>query len=87
MKGRAFGREVGFLYDGQGAFSADRAAVAPIPAATLRLLVLVPGGELTYTAVPVGSGRRLGIDADLDGALDGDEVDGGSDPRDPSDTP
>jgi DNA-binding beta-propeller fold protein YncE len=35
-----------------------------------RLRLLSP---LTFTAVPVGSGRRLALDRDLDGELDGDE--------------
>jgi hypothetical protein len=37
--------------------------------------------------VPPGSGRRIAIDADLDGYLDGDELDAGSDPRNPASTP
>jgi hypothetical protein len=37
--------------------------------------------------VPPGSGRRIGIDRDLDGALDGDERAAGSDPADPTSTP
>ena len=37
--------------------------------------------------VPVGSGRRIGIDRDEDGTLDGDEADAGSDPADPHDPP
>ena len=32
--------------------------------------------DLTFTAVPPGSGRRIGIDRDLDGVLDGDEGSG-----------
>ena len=31
------------------------------------------GGAVTFTAVPPGNGRRIGIDRDLDGVLDGDE--------------
>jgi hypothetical protein len=31
------------------------------------------GAELTFTGVPVGHGRRLGIDRDGDGNLDADE--------------
>jgi len=34
------------------------------------------GSELTYTCVPPGAGRRIGIDRDLDGVLDGDERSG-----------
>jgi hypothetical protein len=39
---------------------------------------------VTYTCTPPGSGERLGIDRDGDGALDGDEEDAGTDPADPN---
>jgi len=39
--------------------------------ATLRNLAATAGQELTYTAVPPGSGVRIGIDRDLDGVLNG----------------
>ena len=42
---------------------------------------------LTVTAVPPGSGARIAIDRDEDGALDRDEIDEGSDPADPSSGP
>ena len=42
-------------------------------ATALRMLAGTAGQELTYTCVPPGSGRRIGIDRDLDGVLDGDE--------------
>src|SRR5262245_31082562 len=35
---------------------------------------------LTFTVVPRGSGRRIGIDRDSDGLFDQDELDTGSDP-------
>jgi DNA-binding beta-propeller fold protein YncE len=38
---------------------------------------------MTYTCTPPGSGTRIGIDRDLDGALDGDEEDQGSDSTNP----
>ncbi|MEZ4647346.1 MAG: T9SS type A sorting domain-containing protein [Candidatus Eisenbacteria bacterium] len=47
--------------------------------------VAAPGHELTFTAVYPGTERRLGIDRDLDGYLDRDELDMGSDPGDPND--
>jgi hypothetical protein len=40
--------------------------------------------ELTYAVVPRGSAARIGVDRDLDGCLDRDELDAGSDPADPS---
>jgi DNA-binding beta-propeller fold protein YncE len=87
VKGRVSNREAGWLYDGTGSFSPNRSGSPDVAAADLRLLAHASGGELTYTCVPPGSGRRLGIDADLDGALDGDEDAAGSDPYDPSSTP
>ena len=42
---------------------------------------------LTLTAVPLGSGWRVGVDRDGDGYADGDEIANGSDPEDPSSTP
>jgi hypothetical protein len=87
VKGRIDGREAGFLYDGAGAFWSDRSRMPKIPEATLRQIAISLHRELTYTCVPVGSGRRIGVDADLDGYLDGDELISGSDPRDPASTP
>ena len=81
------GHSVGFLYVGHGTFQSDRHAVPPVPAVVLRSLGLLPGHEITYTCVPLGSGRRIGIDRDEDGVLDGDEADAGSDPADPHDPP
>jgi DNA-binding beta-propeller fold protein YncE len=81
------GREIGFLYDGAGRFHTDRANQPKITDSALRLLSLVLHRELTYTCVPIGSGRRSALDADLDGYRDGDETFHGSDPRDRNDTP
>ena len=86
-KGRVAGNEVGLLYLGGGRFQPDRRAFPAILDHDLRRLVTASGAELTYTCVPLGSGRRIGIDRDLDGALDGDERAAGSDPADPTSTP
>ncbi len=45
------------------------------------------GASVTLTAVPFGEGPRMGVDRDLDGYLDGDEDDAGSDSADPGSTP
>jgi DNA-binding beta-propeller fold protein YncE len=86
-KGRIAENEVGFLYLGGGRFQPDRRALPAILDRDLRRLVTASASELTYTCVPPGSGRRIGIDRDLDGALDGDERAAGSDPADPTSTP
>ncbi len=46
-----------------------------------------PATPLTYTLVPRGTGRRLGIDRDEDGFGDQTERDAGTDPADPADFP
>jgi DNA-binding beta-propeller fold protein YncE len=86
-KGRVAHNDFGFLYLGGGQFASDRQAIPPIPDPLLRVMVAVSGGALTYTCAPPGSGERMGIDRDLDGALDGDELAAGSDPADPQSTP
>jgi DNA-binding beta-propeller fold protein YncE len=86
-KGRIAQREVGFLYIGGGRFMGDRRAMPELPGDQLRGMVTASGGALTYTCAPPGSGERIGIDRDLDGALDGDERAAGSDPADPGSTP
>jgi DNA-binding beta-propeller fold protein YncE len=79
--------EQGFLYNGSGRFLTDRARLPALPDAALRLLASTGRYELTYTCVPPGSGRRIGIDRDGDGFLDGDERDAGSNPADPVSRP
>src|SRR5207302_2247812 len=64
----------GWFFDRtSGNFQSDRAAeIYSTPA----LLALAgPGTELTFTVVPRGTGRRIGIDRDADGYLDRDELD------------
>ncbi len=86
-KGHIAGDEVGFLYLGDGRFQGDRQARPAILDRDLRRLALATGAELTYTCAPPGSGTRIAIDRDLDGALDGDERAAGTDPADPSSKP
>ncbi|MCC7142651.1 MAG: T9SS type A sorting domain-containing protein [Candidatus Eisenbacteria bacterium] len=75
----------GWSYDGI-AFLPDRAGDPPLSPAELRAIA-APLRELTFTGVLEGTERRLGIDRDLDGTLDRDEIDAGSDPGDPRSTP
>ena len=72
VKGLYHGQRRGFLYLGNGMFQPDRQADAALTLDSL-LQSAQPGAELTFTGVPIGSGRRLGIDRNGDGQLDGDE--------------
>jgi DNA-binding beta-propeller fold protein YncE len=73
----------GVLYVGAGTFQFARQGIPPIPDPVLRATTHLPQGELTYTCVPPGSGRRIGLDRDGDGIFDGDDHDTrrGSTPR------
>ena len=48
------------------------------------LLLASPTNELTFTVVPRGTGRRIGVDRDDDGYFDLSELDVGDDPLDPA---
>ncbi len=87
VKGTIAGLQRGAWRIASGAFQTDRAAELPLSDAAVRALAAVPGQELTYTCVPPGSGERIGVDRDGDGALDRDEIDAGTDPADPADFP
>lgn len=72
VRGVVHGDPVGFLFvPATSKFTPDRSRQPALSGAELR--GLGASGPLTFTAVPVGSGRRIGIDRDLDGVLDGDE--------------
>jgi hypothetical protein len=64
----------------------DRAGEPAIDAVALKSLA-ASGSELTFMAVPLGSGPRMGVDRDLDTFRDQDEIDAGSNPADPGSTP
>ncbi|WP_437979564.1 hypothetical protein [Sorangium sp. So ce117] len=86
-KVRRHGNEEGFLYQqGAGTFLRDRAASAAISATALRAIA-ASGKALTFTCAPPGSGVRMALDRDSDGALDGDEADALTDPADPASVP
>jgi DNA-binding beta-propeller fold protein YncE len=86
-KARIFDEETGFLYVGSGRFASDRRGQQPFTAAALRSLSTVFGRPVTYTCVPRGSGQRVGLDRDGDGAWDGDERQARTDPADPFSRP
>jgi DNA-binding beta-propeller fold protein YncE len=79
VKGTDTGEARGWLLLPSGNFQPDRAADPLLSDAQLRQLATTSGQELTYTAVPVGSGTRAGVDRDEDGDLDGDDC-GADDP-------
>lgn len=63
------GEPSGFVYDGSEQFISDLG----FSISNLELFFKVCDGAVTFTAVPPGSGTRIGIDRDLDGILDGFE--------------
>ncbi|MEZ4649280.1 MAG: FlgD immunoglobulin-like domain containing protein [Candidatus Eisenbacteria bacterium] len=69
-----------------GGWQPDRASEAPV---TLDDLIDLAGNDraITFTAVYAGCETRLGLDRDLDGYYDRDELDLGSDPGDPGSIP
>ena len=73
VKGRQGGAARGYTYVGGGDFQSDRASQR-VSAAMLRTLAS-PGNELTWTVVPKGTERRIGVDQDEDGVLDRDDRD------------
>lgn len=64
----------GWTMTASGQFEPDAAAQPAISRIELEALVAAPDDALTFTCVPWGSGRRIGIDRDRDGILDGDET-------------
>ena len=72
VKGIYGGARRGFVYTGNGMFQPDRQSDAPLSFQAL-LQAADSGSELTFTGTPPGYGRRLGIDRNGDGKLDGDE--------------
>jgi DNA-binding beta-propeller fold protein YncE len=86
VKGRQGGEARGYAWvPGSSTFQSDRAAQTVASGALWSLGAL--GSELTYTVVPLGSQTRIGIDRDLDGVFDRDELDAGTDPADPTSRP
>lgn len=85
VKGLQDSQQRGYAYLGGGLFQSDRED--EVVSAEDLLGAAAAGAELTYTVVPFGTQTRIGIDRDEDGAFDRDEIDGGTDPADPTDFP
>ncbi len=74
-----------FTHVGLTQYQSDRSA--ELVSHTSLASAATPGAELTFTAVPAGTQERIGIDRDLDGFYDRDELDACADPADPASTP
>ncbi len=86
VKGVYGGLQRGFMYDAvSNAFISDRAGETLAPVALQA--AAAPGAELTYTLVPAGTQRRMGIDRDADSFLDRDELEACADPANPASFP
>jgi hypothetical protein len=85
-KGWSGGQPRGWMYIGGGSYRPDKEGESDVSQLTL-LSMAGPGTEITFTGVVEGCENRLGIDRDLDGFRDGDELDATSDPGDPASTP
>jgi DNA-binding beta-propeller fold protein YncE len=70
-KGTVAGAARAWLFAGSGIFTSDRAGES---ISTASLYSIADTAPLTFTAVPNGSGIRIGIDRDRDDMLDRDEV-------------
>lgn len=72
VRGLYNGASRGFLYAGNGLFQTDKANEPPV---SLAILLQAAGArsELTFTGVPIGTGRRGALDQDGNGTLNNDE--------------
>src|SRR5262249_2845945 len=86
VKGTLGGEQRGW-YKAANGFRSDRRTQPPLTDIALQALAATPGQDLTYTAVPPGSGVQIGVDRDGDDYFDGDERDAGTDPTDAGSTP
>jgi YVTN family beta-propeller protein len=71
VKGTVAGVPEGWRLRNDGLFESDSGGV--LTDSQLRAIAQTPGQSLTYTAVPLGSGIRMGIDRDEDNVLDGND--------------
>ncbi|MFM7737279.1 MAG: hypothetical protein ACKPBU_15025, partial [Alphaproteobacteria bacterium] len=79
-KGVLHGEARGWRRVASGRFRSDRTREPLLTLADLRAASAQPGSQVTFLCVPPGSGRRIGVDRDLDGAPARAEIDAGSDP-------
>jgi DNA-binding beta-propeller fold protein YncE len=86
VTGRSKGVPISFVWTGS-AFQPNTMRLLPVADSVVRSLVGTVTDSLTYTAVPLGSGWRIGIDRDGDGWADTDEILAGTSPTDPNSHP
>lgn len=87
VRARVRGKQRGYVLSA-GAYVSDRSDEAPLSPAALQALLSNEATEaLNYLCAPPGSGWRVGIDRDVDGFADGDELAAGSDPASSASTP
>jgi hypothetical protein len=79
------GRQRGYAYLAGGFFQSDHQG--ELVTITALRQSATNGNEITFTVVPTGTQTRMGIDRDLDGFRDFDEIVGFSDPANPASTP
>jgi DNA-binding beta-propeller fold protein YncE len=91
----------GAVYVGGGQFQTDKSGESNLTASEIRTLASTVGQEQLFTAVPAGTGTRIGINRDGDTLLDGNDncpgvvndaqtdtdTDGLGDPCDPTPVP
>ncbi|MCW5892400.1 MAG: beta-propeller fold lactonase family protein [bacterium] len=87
VKGNIGGEARGGVYAGGNSFRLDRHADGLVSVTTMRGFAQTAGQEITFTAVPPGTGTRIGIDRDLDGVFDRRELDCATDPANAADFP
>jgi hypothetical protein len=69
-KGVLNGKQRGWLYIGNESFQSELQGDATWSKSQLLSAAAQPGVRITFTCVPPGSGRRMGIDRDRDNLLD-----------------
>jgi hypothetical protein len=73
VKGTVNSEARGWLRQANGSYQSDKSAEAPLSEQDLLAMASSLGQELTFTAVPAGTGTRIGLDRDRDTVLNADD--------------
>jgi hypothetical protein len=73
VQGVVDGEQRGWLLQPSGMFRPDSDTGSEVAASALMALAQTPGQQLTFTAVPPGSGERIALDRDENAVLNADE--------------